>query len=50
VYARARRQTQKLFLRGTCDLIPGRWLLQKHMRGKTAFSSNIGIDRLEGGG
>jgi glycosyltransferase involved in cell wall biosynthesis len=48
IYARARRQAQKLCLRGTCDLIPGGWLLKKHMRRKTAFSSNIGIDRLEG--
>jgi glycosyltransferase involved in cell wall biosynthesis len=49
VYARVRRQAQKLCLRGTCDLIPGRWLLKKHMRDKTAFSSNIEIDRLEEG-
>jgi glycosyltransferase len=48
IYARARRQAQKLFMRGTCDLIPGQWRLKKHMRQKTAFSSNIGIDRLEG--
>jgi hypothetical protein len=49
VYARVRRQAQKLCLRGTCDVIPGRWLLKKHMRDKTAFSSNIEIDRLEEG-
>jgi glycosyltransferase involved in cell wall biosynthesis len=48
LYARAKRQAQKLLLRGTCDLVPGRWFLRRHMRRKTAFSSNIGIDRLEG--
>jgi glycosyltransferase involved in cell wall biosynthesis len=46
-YARARRQWQKLCYRGTCDLIPGRWRLRKHMRPKTQFSSNIGIDALK---
>lgn len=46
-YARALRQWQKLRYRGACDLIPGRWLLKKHMRAKTEFSSNIGIDALK---
>lgn len=45
-YARVRRQFQKLVYRGSCDVIPGRWILKKHMREKTAFSSNIGVDRL----
>jgi hypothetical protein len=45
-YARVRRQFQKLVHRGSCDLIPGRWMLEKHMREKTTFSSNIGVDRL----
>ncbi len=45
-YARVRRQLQKLVCRGTCDLIPGRWFLKKHMREKTTFSSNVGVDRL----
>lgn len=49
IYARLRRQAQKLFMRGTCDIIPGRWILKKHMRANTTFSSNIGVDRLEGG-
>jgi glycosyltransferase involved in cell wall biosynthesis len=45
-YGRVRRQFQKLVRRGSCDLIPGRWLLQKHMRKTTTFSSNIGVDQL----
>jgi len=45
-YARIRRQIQKLVYRGSCDLIPGMWILRKHMREKTAFSSNIGVDKL----
>lgn len=43
---RAKRQLQKLFYRGKCDLISGKWLLKKHMREKTTFSSNIGLDKL----
>jgi glycosyltransferase involved in cell wall biosynthesis len=45
-YARVRRQFQKLVHCGSCDLIPGSWKLQKHMREKTIFSSNVGVDRL----
>lgn len=45
-YARVRRQFQKLVHRGSCDLIPGRWFLKRHMHEKTTFSSNIGVDRL----
>lgn len=45
-YARAKRQVQKLVLLGKCDLIPGRWVLRKHMRAKTEFSSNIQLDKL----
>ncbi|HSU55483.1 MAG TPA: glycosyltransferase family 2 protein [Candidatus Dormibacteraeota bacterium] len=45
-YARIKRQVEKIFLRGTCDLIPGRVLLRKHMRERTSFSSNIGVDKL----
>lgn len=40
-YARIRRQMQKLRYRGKCDLIPGTWMLRKHMREKTNFSSQI---------
>jgi hypothetical protein len=43
---RAKRQLQKLCYRGRCDVIPGRWILKKHMREKTSFSSNIGVDKL----
>jgi glycosyltransferase involved in cell wall biosynthesis len=46
VYARAKRQAQKLAMRGKCDLTPGNWLLKKHLRQKTSFSSNIGVDKL----
>ncbi len=45
-YARFKRQAQKLVLLGKCDLVPGRWLLRKHMRGQTDFSSNVGLDKL----
>jgi hypothetical protein len=45
-YARVKRQVQKLLLLGKCDLIPGRWLLRKHMRERTEFSSNIHLDKL----
>lgn len=43
---RLKRQWQKLRYRGRCDLISGRWILRKHMRAKTSFSSNIGLDKL----
>jgi len=45
-YARAKRQLEKLVLLGKCDLVPGRWLLRRHMRRRTEFSSNIGLDKL----
>ena len=45
-YARVKRQAEKLVFRGRCDLIPGRWLLRKHMRARTEFSSNVGVDKL----
>jgi hypothetical protein len=43
---RAKRQLQKLIYRGKCDVIPGRWLLNKHMHARARFSSNSGVDRL----
>jgi glycosyltransferase involved in cell wall biosynthesis len=46
VYARLKRQAEKLLIRGKCDLIPGGLLLKKHLREKTTFSSNIGVDKL----
>jgi glycosyltransferase involved in cell wall biosynthesis len=46
LFARTKRQLQKLVYRGKLDLIPGRWILKKHMRDETSFSSNIGVDKL----
>jgi GT2 family glycosyltransferase len=46
-YGHARRQLQKPFYRGTCDLIPARWILRKYFKERTTFSSNIGLDKLE---
>ncbi len=43
---KAKRQSQKLFIRGKCDLIPGTWKLKSHMQAKTEFSSNAGLDKL----
>ncbi len=45
-YARAKRQMEKLFLLGKCDLVPGQVKLRRYMRRKTQFSSNIGLDKL----
>jgi glycosyltransferase involved in cell wall biosynthesis len=45
-YARVKRQVEKLLVLGKCDLIPGQVYLKKHMRSKTEFSSNIGLDKL----
>lgn len=46
-YGRAKRQLQKLFMLGKVDLVPGTVLLARHMRDKTTFSSNIGLDKIE---
>ena len=46
VVFKAKRQLQKLRLRHKCDLIPGTWLLKSHLREKTHFSSNAGLDKL----
>ena len=45
-FYRAKRQFQKLYYRGRCDMISGRWLLKKHMRERARFSSNSGVDKL----
>lgn len=45
-YARLKRQWQKLVHLGKCDLIPGNLLLKKHLRQRTTFSSNVGVDKL----
>ena len=46
MYARGKRQWQKLRYRGKCDMVPGNWILKKHMREKTSFSSNIDTSKL----
>jgi glycosyltransferase involved in cell wall biosynthesis len=46
VLYKAKRQLQKLFLRGKIDLIPGHWKLKSHMVDKAEFSSNSGLDKL----
>jgi glycosyltransferase involved in cell wall biosynthesis len=46
-YARLKRQFEKLVILGKVDMIPGRRLLDRHMRDATTFSSNIGLDKLE---
>jgi glycosyltransferase involved in cell wall biosynthesis len=43
---KAKRQMQKLWFRRKCDLIPGTWRLKSHLRDKTQFSSNAGLDKL----
>lgn len=45
-YARIKRQVEKLVLLGKMDVIPGEFRLKKHIRAKTTFSSNIGVDKL----
>ena len=49
VLFKAKRQAQKLLRRGKCDLVPGTWRLRSHLREKTKFSSNVGLDKLENG-
>jgi glycosyltransferase involved in cell wall biosynthesis len=46
LYAKVKRQAEKLFILGKCDLIPGNIHLKKHLRARTAFSSNTGVDKL----
>lgn len=43
---RGKRQLQKLCYRGKCDLVPGHWILRKHMREKADFTSNIGVGKI----
>ena len=47
IYARVKRQVQKLIILRTIDWIPGRVYLRRHMRDRTSFSSNVGVDHLE---
>jgi glycosyltransferase involved in cell wall biosynthesis len=44
--AQAKRQIQKARYRGKVDFVSGKWFLRKHIREKTTFSSNIGVDKL----
>ncbi|HXJ82562.1 MAG TPA: glycosyltransferase family 2 protein [Candidatus Methylomirabilis sp.] len=46
VFARVKRQLQKLVYRGKLDLVSGKWQLRKHMHDETTFSSNSGVDKL----
>jgi len=46
---RAKRQWQKLRYRGKIDLVPGHWILRKHMKYKTSFTSNIPQERFSQG-
>jgi glycosyltransferase involved in cell wall biosynthesis len=46
LYARLKRQFEKLVILRKCDLIPGNLLLRKHLRARTSFSSNSGVDKL----
>lgn len=48
-YARGKRQMEKLIILGKVDLIPGRVHLRRHMRERTTFSSNIGVNDLGNG-
>jgi glycosyltransferase involved in cell wall biosynthesis len=43
---KAKRQLQKLFIRGKIDLVPGTVKLKSHMMDKAEFSSNAGLDKL----
>lgn len=43
---RLKRQCQKLAHRGRCDLIPGTWVLKRHMKEATSFTSNIPMEKL----
>ena len=46
-FYRGKRQAQKLLHHGRCDLVPGNWILKKHMKASTSFTSNIDFQKLE---
>jgi len=46
VIYRTKRQAQKLVYRRKLDLRPGHWILKKHMKAATSFTSNIPMDKL----
>lgn len=45
-YYRGKRQLQKLRYRGKLDVRPGTWILRKHMKEKTSFTSNTEFEKL----
>jgi len=45
-YSRGKRQLQKVRYRGKIDLVPGTWILRKHMREKTNFTSNTNFEKI----
>ncbi len=45
-YGRGKRQLQKLKYRGKMDLIPGTWLLRRHTKEKTSFTSNTNFEEI----
>jgi GT2 family glycosyltransferase len=45
VVFKAKRQAQKLLLRGRCDLIPGTWHLRSHLRERPQVPSSAGLDK-----
>ncbi|MEW6157505.1 MAG: glycosyltransferase family 2 protein [Verrucomicrobiota bacterium] len=47
VYFRGKRQWQKLVHRGKVDLIPGHWILRRHMKQQTKFTTNFDTKKLE---
>lgn len=46
-WARFKRQWMKFKRFGRIDAIPGKLLLRRHMRTKTKFSTNSGVDKLD---
>ncbi len=47
VLYRVKRQLQKLIYRGKLDARPGHWILKKHMKESTSFTSNIPMEKLD---
>jgi hypothetical protein len=46
LWHKARRQMQKLVHRRRVDLVPGSWKVRRHLRQRTTFASNSGLDQL----
>lgn len=45
-YGRAKRQLQKLAIRGKVDVFPASWTLKRHMKEATNFKSNFNVDEM----